>query len=475
MLSALDLPPRDVRHSSNDQAEITAYRQRTASALGIAQELIFFTHDATFALNAVLRGALRAGDTCFVDNRAHNAITRTLHALPAVATHYLPLHSADDLDLDLPILMNACHSKPQMFCFTHVSNVSGAAYPVATLIATVRAHSPASAICIDACQSAGVLDLKEALEADFIVFSGHKFLHAPPGAAVLIARRPLEPIVFGGTGTHSADLVTPTHGRHFAEVGTPNLPAIAGLVAALEDDLAHREQYAAELQCIIAYLWEALSPCASFRRLGPPPSANRGAALALQCLDAHPELDLLPYLRAHHIVARAGLHCAPHQHLQLGLPQGTLRLSPSRFSTTEELDQVARVLASFTTSWSQSTVMIGGPVHDHGPTIAPEPGATSAECRLIFNAVRPCAEAAGATQVEGSLAGSTASMRRAALEALGWQLQPIGPHNLFARRPPLHLYLDTAGAFTLSRAQTEHDARQALDELCAWINGHKGK
>ena len=40
------------------------------------------------------------------------------------------------------------------------------------------------------------------------------------------------------------------------------------------------------------------------------------------------------------IICRTGLHCAPDVMKEIGMPQGTVRLSLSRFTTMEELDEV---------------------------------------------------------------------------------------------------------------------------------------
>jgi len=40
------------------------------------------------------------------------------------------------------------------------------------------------------------------------------------------------------------------------------------------------------------------------------------------------------------VIARAGLHCAPHAHQTLGtIVQGVIRFSPSHFTTEEEIDK----------------------------------------------------------------------------------------------------------------------------------------
>jgi selenocysteine lyase/cysteine desulfurase len=45
------------------------------------------------------------------------------------------------------------------------------------------------------------------------------------------------------------------------------------------------------------------------------------------------------------VACRAGLHCAPEAHRTLGtFPQGTIRLSPSRFTTEDDMRKTVRAL-----------------------------------------------------------------------------------------------------------------------------------
>ena len=83
---------------------------------------------------------------------------------------------------------------------THVSNVLGTINPVKEIIQ--RAHSVGAIVIVDASQSVPHMkvDVKD-LDADFLVFSGHKML-APLGIGVLYGKKELlekmPPFLFGG-------------------------------------------------------------------------------------------------------------------------------------------------------------------------------------------------------------------------------------------------------------------------------------
>jgi selenocysteine lyase/cysteine desulfurase len=75
------------------------------------------------------------------------------------------------------------------------------------------------------------------------------------------------------------------------------------------------------------------------------PAANAGVVslniAGVVCSEAGLVLD-----RAFGILTRTGLHCAPAAHMSIGtFPLGTVRFSVSRFTTSEEIDQVVSALA----------------------------------------------------------------------------------------------------------------------------------
>jgi len=124
----------------------------------------------------------------------------------------------------------------------YVQNEVGAIQPVREIAREVRRarrkrKSVYPLFHIDACQAAGFFDLHAArLGADLISVSGRK-IGGPRGAGVLFRRRgtPLSPILFGG-GQEGG-----------MRAGTENVPAAAGMAAAMREAAAARERAAGEL------------------------------------------------------------------------------------------------------------------------------------------------------------------------------------------------------------------------------------
>jgi len=184
---------------------VEAARRNFATSLGVVPDHVVFQPSVTYGVNAAIRGSLGAGAHVVVDNRAHNCVLRTVANAPGITFTVSPLHALDD-SLHLPALEHALTPATRLVALTAVSNVTGSIYDVGTAVRMIRRIRPDVGILVDAAQAAGMADLGPSLEADFVVFGSYKYLHGVPGAAVLVARHPLRPTVFGGTGTSSATL-----------------------------------------------------------------------------------------------------------------------------------------------------------------------------------------------------------------------------------------------------------------------------
>ncbi len=124
--------------------------------------------------------------------------------------------------------------KPRLVAFNHVSNVTGRIQPIASMFE--RARKSGAITLLDASQSLGHLpvDARE-LNADMIAFTGHKGLRGPAGTGGLYIAPGLDlkQVFVGGTGFRSDMRLHPSDMPTRLEAGTPNVPALAGLAAAL--------------------------------------------------------------------------------------------------------------------------------------------------------------------------------------------------------------------------------------------------
>lgn len=93
---------------------------------------------------------------------------------------------------------------------------------------------------LDTAQTAGTIDIDmEKLHLDALAFTGHKGLRGPQGIGGFLIRNELaaqiEPLLSGGTGSASHSEEVPAFLPDRFEPGTPNIPGILGLHAALSD------------------------------------------------------------------------------------------------------------------------------------------------------------------------------------------------------------------------------------------------
>ena len=296
----------------------------------------------TMGLNMVLRGALRPGDHCLVSAMEHNAVMRPLQDLAAQGVSFdrIPCDSAGRLDpADIPPLIRP---NTRLLVMAHGSNVSGAVQDAAAVGRICRERGIPFAL--DAAQTAGHWDLDfTGWGLSALSVPGHKGLMGPSGIGALLLdpafARELTPIVTGGTGSASDSEIQPAYMPDRFESGTPNLPGIYGLQAAVDFildtgvEVLHRR----EMELTGQFL-EGIRDVPGIRLAGPRELENRAGVISVDFLAADNAEAAFRLEQAYGILTRCGLHCAPSAHKTLGtFPQGTVRFSPGWFTTPEEI------------------------------------------------------------------------------------------------------------------------------------------
>jgi selenocysteine lyase/cysteine desulfurase len=134
------------------------------------------------------------------------------------------------------------------------------------------------------------------------------------------------------------------------EAGTPNVPALAGMAAALRWVAERGESFGRHEQQLAARLREALGQIPGVRLFDTESEAERVAVVSFR-LDRW-DVDETAYIlsQSFGILCRSGLHCAPLIHEFIGsAPDGTVRFSPSGFTSNKQveaaLDAIRRLTA----------------------------------------------------------------------------------------------------------------------------------
>lgn len=324
-------------------------RHDVADLLGVADARdVSFQPGCTQAMNLVLGGLLRPGDRVVACSTEHNAVARPLNRLArdGVAVVTVPTDSSGVIDpADVEAVVSAAPTRA-VVC-QHAGNVTGAIQPIAELAAI--AHEHGALMLVDGAQAGGHLavDVGE-LGVDAWACAGHKGLLGPQGIGVLALAPGCEPVelVSGGTGGGSSELpLQPTARPDRYEAGTPNVPGILGLGAAVRLIAERGEEFREHDASLMERLREGIESVGGFRVLGPAPGRPRIPVLSVvhERVDAGRIASMLD--RGYGVATRAGLHCAPWAHRALGtLETGALRFGVGYGNTAEDIDRVVEAL-----------------------------------------------------------------------------------------------------------------------------------
>ena len=318
-------------------------RKQVAELFGIkrAQQLVF-VDSATTAINVVLFGADYPKRRVAISPLEHHAVTRPLHELKkrlALQIDVLPAHPSGLLNLEtLPANWGARYD---LVIINHASNVNG----IVQNLSEVRRSMGEGLLLVDASQSAGAVAIDVERDGiDFLAFNGHKSVEGPPGVGGLYLREPntLRPLVYGGTGSHSAEYEMPPFMPDRFEAGTPNMMGIAGLLGALESPLPYRHTYEdfcafrEHISNLDAYylVWQSGAELLSTEVLSIVPRNGQVSELTRLLFSDW------------NIEVRGGMQCAPLAHRFFGtFPSGTVRFSLSPLHSIAELEYVEHALA----------------------------------------------------------------------------------------------------------------------------------
>ena len=330
------------------------YRCREAAAafFGLSDPTgVIFTPNCTPGLNLVIRGLLADGGRVVISDLEHNAVWRPVHGL----SPRFPRYDVAAWDADEEVLVEnfrrAIRADTRLIVCTHASNVFGVTFPVRRL--AELAHRYGLLLCVDAAQSAGVLPIHmEEDGIDYLCVAAHKGLYAPMGTGLLLCRERerISPLLRGGTGSYSRLPEQPHELPDRLESGTPNTPGLCGLLAGLEFVRAQgRERIYRHELGLLQQLYDRLRELPGIRLYTPRPAVGRSAPVLSLNVEGVPSEQVGEALAAAQIAVRAGLHCAPLAHTRFGtLPDGTVRLAPSAFSTANEVEQICKFFIHFT-------------------------------------------------------------------------------------------------------------------------------
>ncbi len=338
---------RGVHYLSQQATDLHEAARETVRAFINAQktEEIVFTRGTTEAINLVAssfcESQMQPGDEVLVTEMEHhsNIVSWQLQAMKhGIKVKHLPI--TDDGRLECcDSVATYLTEKTRLVSIAHVSNVLGTVNPVKDIIR--MAHERGIPVLVDAAQSAPHMKIDvQALDCDFLAFSGHK-MYGPTGIGVLYGKEAwlekLPPYQGGGEMIDKVTWERTTFERlpFKFEAGTPDYVATHGLATAIKymegiglDDIEAHEK------ALTQYALEQLQTVEGLVVYGP--KEHRDAVVSFNVGTIH-HLDIGTLLDRLGIAVRTGHHCAQPLMDRLGI-SGTVRASFALYNTREEVD-----------------------------------------------------------------------------------------------------------------------------------------
>jgi cysteine desulfurase len=334
-------------HSVGQEAKeaLEDARARIAKCLGCEAREIYFTSGGSEADNQAIISAARFGarkgkkhiiSTAF----EHHAVLHTLQKLEKEGFEVTYLDVKENHNVSAQQVKDAIREDTCLVTAMYANNEIGSVLPIAEIGAVCKAAGVV--FHTDAVQAVGHLHIDVKQEnIDMLSLSAHKF-HGPKGVGALYARRglPLVNIIDGGAQERGK------------RAGTENIPGIMGMVAALEDAIAHLDENAAKVTAMRDRLIEGLSKI-------PHSALNGDANHRLPgnvsfCFEGIEGEALLLLLDMKGVCGSSGSACTSgsldpsHVLLAIGrvhdVAHGSLRLSLCETNTEEEIDHILTVV-----------------------------------------------------------------------------------------------------------------------------------
>ncbi|WP_367889841.1 cysteine desulfurase [Streptococcus uberis] len=328
-----------------------ASRQKVANFINAnSSKEIVFTRGTTTSLNWVAQFAkqiLKPGDEVLISIMEHHANLIPWQEVCRQTGASLVYAYLKEGTLDLDDFKAKVTSKTRFVCMAHVSNVLGCVNPIQEI--TAIAHGVGAYMVVDGAQSVPHMAVDvQALNCDFLAFSGHKML-GPTGIGVLYGKEEvlnlMDPVEFGG---EMIDFVYEQEASWKSlpwklEAGTPNIAGAIGLAAAIDYleslGMSAIQNHEREL---VSYILPKLQAIDGLKLYGPGNPMDQTGVLSFN-LDGLHSHDVATALDYEGIAVRAGHHCAQPLLRHLGI-SAAVRASFYIYNTKEDCDRLVEAI-----------------------------------------------------------------------------------------------------------------------------------
>ena len=312
-----------------------------------SQEIIF-TRNTTEALNLVAYSYglshVHAGDEVVVSILEHHSNLLPWQMVCRQTGATLKFIDCEmDGRLDLNKVSEIITDKTKIVAVTHVSNVIGRVNPIREI--ADMAHRVGAVIVVDGAQSTPHIPVDvQALDADFLAFSGHK-VFGPMGSGALYGKRRLlekmPPFLSGGEMIESVTRTGATYAElpYKFEAGTGNAAGAVGLHAAIRymQSVGFATMHERET-ALVARMMAGMADMPFIRVLGAAIPEEHSGIVTFTVDGVHPH-DVSEILAADGVCIRAGHHCAQPLLKHLGY-SSTVRASCAFYNTPDEVNRL---------------------------------------------------------------------------------------------------------------------------------------
>jgi len=328
---------------ATDAFEVTRRKLRPFINAAHEHEIIL-TKGTTEGINLVAscygKAYVKAGDEIIISAMEHhsNIVPWQMLCEERGATlRVVPINDAGELDMEA--YRAALNDRTKMVAVTYVSNALGTVNPVGEIIR--QAHAAGAPVLLDAAQAVQHLPIDvQALDVDFLVFSGHK-MYGPTGIGVLYGKEKwldaMPPYQGGGEMIKDVAFEKTTYNElpFKYEAGTPNIEAGICLAHAVDYlETAGLNRIAQHERELLAYASGRLLEIPELRIIGT--AQEKSSVVSFLLGGIHP-YDVGVILDKLGIAVRTGHHCTQPLMERYGIP-GTVRASIAMYNTKEDID-----------------------------------------------------------------------------------------------------------------------------------------
>ena len=316
------------------------------------REEIIFSKNATESLNLIAysygMNNLKKDDEVVISIMEHHSNLVQWQKVTKVTNSKLKyMYINENYEISEEEIENKITDRTKIVGITHISNVLGTINNVKKIIE--YAHKKGAIVIVDASQSIPHMKIDvQDLDADFLVFSGHKML-APLGVGVLYGKKELlekmTPFIMGGDMieyVYEQDTTFAELPNKF-EAGTQNVEGVIGLGAAINyiESIGYDKIQEIEKE-VVSYAKQELSKLDYLTLYMTSNEDKHSSVISFNINGVHPH-DVASILDSVGVCVRSGNHCAQPLMRFLGI-DSTCRASFYLYNTKEDVDSLVNGL-----------------------------------------------------------------------------------------------------------------------------------